>query len=109
MKYRLLGNSGLRVSEAGLGIMTFGEEWGWVLPRTKHARCTTSFARPGHFIDTANFFTNGSSESFLGEFMKDFQSFFRLRIYGVLPDWGRVTCDNTKQVSFKRHAVHGVQ
>jgi aryl-alcohol dehydrogenase-like predicted oxidoreductase len=29
MKYRLLGRSGLRVSEAALGTMTFGEEWGW--------------------------------------------------------------------------------
>jgi hypothetical protein len=26
MRYRLLGNSGLRVSEAALGAMTFGEE-----------------------------------------------------------------------------------
>lgn len=29
MRYRLLGNSGLRVSEAALGAMTFGEDWGW--------------------------------------------------------------------------------
>jgi aryl-alcohol dehydrogenase-like predicted oxidoreductase len=29
MKYRLLGNSGLRVSEMALGTMTFGEDWGW--------------------------------------------------------------------------------
>ena len=29
MRYRLLGNSGLRVSEAALGTMTFGEDWGW--------------------------------------------------------------------------------
>ena len=29
MKYRLLGNSGLRVSEISLGTMTFGEDWGW--------------------------------------------------------------------------------
>ena len=29
MKYRLMGNSGLRVSELGLGAMTFGnQEWG---------------------------------------------------------------------------------
>ena len=28
MRYRLLGNSGLRVSEAALGTMTFGEDWG---------------------------------------------------------------------------------
>jgi aryl-alcohol dehydrogenase-like predicted oxidoreductase len=25
----------------------------------------------GNFVDTANFYTNGTSESFLGEFMKD--------------------------------------
>lgn len=29
MNYRLLGKSGLRVSEFPLGTMTFGEEWGW--------------------------------------------------------------------------------
>ena len=29
MKYRLLGHSGLRVSEVSLGTMTFGEDWGW--------------------------------------------------------------------------------
>jgi aryl-alcohol dehydrogenase-like predicted oxidoreductase len=29
MRYRLLGKSGLRVSEAALGTMTFGDDWGW--------------------------------------------------------------------------------
>ena len=29
MQYRLLGHSGLRVSEAALGAMTFGDDWGW--------------------------------------------------------------------------------
>ena len=29
MRYRLLGNSGLRVSEMCLGTMTFGDDWGW--------------------------------------------------------------------------------
>ena len=29
MRYKLLGNSGLRVSELCLGTMTFGEDWGW--------------------------------------------------------------------------------
>ena len=33
MKYRLLGNSGLRVSEMALGAMTFGEDWGWGAPK----------------------------------------------------------------------------
>ena len=29
MKYRLLGDRELRVSEAALGTMTFGDEFGW--------------------------------------------------------------------------------
>jgi aryl-alcohol dehydrogenase-like predicted oxidoreductase len=29
MRYTLLGNSGLRVSEVALGTMTFGTDWGW--------------------------------------------------------------------------------
>src|SRR5260370_17488957 len=49
----------------------FGEEWAGVLPRTKHARCTTPFARPGaNFIDTANSYTNAPTKSFLPAFLK---------------------------------------
>lgn len=33
MKYKLLGNSGLRVSEGALGTMTFGDDWGWGAPK----------------------------------------------------------------------------
>jgi len=29
MKYRLLGKTGLQISEAVPGTMTFGDEWGW--------------------------------------------------------------------------------
>ena len=29
MRYKLLGNTGLRISELCLGTMTFGEESGW--------------------------------------------------------------------------------
>lgn len=29
MRYKLLGKSGLRVSELCLGTMTFGGTWGW--------------------------------------------------------------------------------
>jgi aryl-alcohol dehydrogenase-like predicted oxidoreductase len=72
MQYRLLGNSGLRVSEAALGTMTFGEEWGWGSPRDEARKVYDAFRNAGgNFIDTANFYTNGTSESFLGEFMKD--------------------------------------
>src|SRR4029077_20442245 len=72
MKYRLLGNSGLRVSEAALGTMTFGEEWGWGSVKDDARKLYDAFREAGgNFIDTANSYTKGTSESFLGEFMKD--------------------------------------
>src|SRR3984893_11690458 len=70
MKYRLLGNSGLRVSEAALGTMTFGEDWGWGTAKDEARKVYDAFREAGgNFIDTANLYTNGTSESFLGEFM----------------------------------------
>src|SRR3982075_3200839 len=72
MKYRLLGNSGLRVSEAALGTMTFGDDWGWGSAKEEARNVYDAFREAGgNFIDTANLYTNGTSESFLGEFMKD--------------------------------------
>jgi aryl-alcohol dehydrogenase-like predicted oxidoreductase len=71
MRYRLLGNSGLRVSEAALGAMTFGEDWGWGAAKDEAHKVYEAFREAGgNFIDTANIYTNGTSESFLGEFMK---------------------------------------
>ena len=71
MKYRLLGNSGLRVSEFSLGTMTFGDDWGWGSAKDEALKVYNAFREAGgNFIDTANLYTNGTSESFLGEFMK---------------------------------------
>jgi aryl-alcohol dehydrogenase-like predicted oxidoreductase len=71
MKYRLLGNSGLRVSEFALGTMTFGEDWGWGAPKDEAQKVYNAFREAGgNFIDTANVYTNGTSESLLGEFIK---------------------------------------
>ncbi len=71
MKYRLLGNSGLRVSEAALGTMTFGDDWGWGSAKDEARKVYDAFREAGgNFIDTANIYTNGTSESFLGEFME---------------------------------------
>jgi len=72
MRYRLLGNSGLRISEAALGTMTFGDDWGWGAAEDEARKVYDAFREVGgNFIDTANIYTNGTSESFLGEFMKD--------------------------------------
>lgn len=71
MRYRLLGKSGLRVSELCLGTMTFGEDWGWGSSRDESRQVLDAFLEAGgNFIDTANIYTNGSSETLLGEFLK---------------------------------------
>jgi len=71
MNYRLLGKSGLRVSEFALGTMTFGDDWGWGSVKDEAQKVYNTFRESGgNFIDTANIYTNGTSESFLGEFMK---------------------------------------
>jgi aryl-alcohol dehydrogenase-like predicted oxidoreductase len=71
MKYRLLGNSGLRVSEASLGTMTFGDEWGWGSPKDEAQKVYETYREAGgNFLDTANFYTGGTSEKFVGEFIK---------------------------------------
>src|ERR1700689_1915096 len=71
MKYRLLGKSGLRVSEASLGTLTFGDEWGWGSTKAEAQKVYEAYREAGgNFIDTANFYTGGTSETFLGEFMQ---------------------------------------
>ncbi len=71
MRYRLLGKSGLRVSELCLGTMTFGEDWGWGSSKDESRRVLDAFLEAGgNFIDTANVYTNGTSETLLGEFLK---------------------------------------
>src|SRR5262245_18959254 len=70
MRYRLLGNSGLRVSEVCLGTMTFGDDWGWGSAKEEAHKIYDAFRDVGgNFIDTANLYTNGTSETLLGEFM----------------------------------------
>lgn len=72
MKYRLLGNSGLRVAEMSLGTMTFGDDWGWGSSKDEARKVYEAYRDAGgNFIDTANMYTNGTSEQFLGEFMRD--------------------------------------
>ena len=69
MRYKLLGKSGLRVSELCLGTMTFGDDWGWGAPKEESRKMFDAFVQAGgNFIDTANNYTNGTSETFIGEF-----------------------------------------
>ncbi len=68
MRYTLLGDSGLRVSEFALGTMTFGTEWGWGADPAESRKQFELFAEAGgNFVDTANLYTNGSAERIVGE------------------------------------------
>ena len=80
MKYKLLGNSGLRVSEVALGTMTFGTEAGWGADKEISKKMFDTFVKAGgNFIDTANeIYTNGTSEKFVGEFIHSNREFIVL-------------------------------
>jgi aryl-alcohol dehydrogenase-like predicted oxidoreductase len=70
MRYKLLGRSGLRVSEVCLGTMTFGEDWGWGSSKEESRKVFEAFVEAGgNFIDTANNYTDGTSERYVGEFI----------------------------------------
>ncbi|MEL7371065.1 MAG: aldo/keto reductase [Myxococcota bacterium] len=70
--YHLLGRTGLRVSPLALGTMTFGNEWGWGADRaTAEALFDKYLEAGGNFVDTADLYTNGTSESWLGEMIAD--------------------------------------
>lgn len=70
MNYQLLGHSGLRVSDFCLGTMTFGEDWGWGAAKDEARKIYDAYREAGgNFIDTANVYTDGSSEKLVGEFI----------------------------------------
>ena len=70
MKYRTFGHYGLRVSDFFLGTMTFGEDWGWGAPLEECRKIFTAYAEAGgNVIDTANQYTNGASESIVGDLL----------------------------------------
>lgn len=72
MRYRLLGRTGLYVSEICLGTMTYGGKGRWeVVGRLgvaeAQAQIKAAFDAGVNFIDTANVYSEGDSETIVGE------------------------------------------
>jgi aryl-alcohol dehydrogenase-like predicted oxidoreductase len=74
MRYEFLGESTLRVSEIGLGTMTFGEQ---NTQKEAFEQLDLAFSRGVNFIDTAEMYpvptkpeTQGRTETFVGEWLK---------------------------------------
>lgn len=87
MKYKLLGRSGLKVSELCLGTMGFGKEWGWGADRESSMAIMETFANSGgNFIDTANRYTEGTSEKWIGEFIQSNRDHFVIATKYTLHD-----------------------
>lgn len=68
MRFRLLGRTGLRVSELCLGTMVFGDtRAGWGADEAESEQMIARFAEAGgNFIDTANYYAGGQSERIVG-------------------------------------------
>jgi len=77
MQYKNLGSTGLKVSELCLGCMTFGvPERGdhpWTLPEAESRPIIRQAVDSGiNFFDTANTYSDGTSEEIVGRALKDF-------------------------------------
>lgn len=71
MKYRLLGRTGLRVSDLCLGTMSFGTQWGFGADEaTSHAVLDAYREAGGNFLDTANKYHGGETEEFVGRWLE---------------------------------------
>ena len=87
MLYKLFGKSGLRVSELCLGTMTFGKEWGTGADKEESKKIFDAFVeKGGNFVDTANRYTEGTSEKWLGEFIASQRDYFVLATKYTLYD-----------------------
>ncbi|NCH73837.1 aldo/keto reductase [Cronobacter sakazakii] len=77
MQYKQLGKTDLQVSRLCLGCMTFGEpdrgNHAWTLPE-ESSRLIIKHAIDGgiNFFDTANSYSDGSSEEIVGRALRDF-------------------------------------
>jgi aryl-alcohol dehydrogenase-like predicted oxidoreductase len=76
MKYRLLGQTGLYVSELCLGTMTYGSAGFWAVmggldQAAVSAQIRYAFEQGINFIDTANVYSLGQSEQLVGQALRD--------------------------------------
>ncbi|TDS97056.1 aryl-alcohol dehydrogenase-like predicted oxidoreductase [Rahnella sp. BIGb0236] len=77
MQYTTLGKTGLKVSKLCLGCMTFGEPdrgtHAWTLPEESSRPIIQQALDAGiDFFDTANSYSDGSSEEIVGRALRDF-------------------------------------
>jgi aryl-alcohol dehydrogenase-like predicted oxidoreductase len=102
---RILGRSGIRVSDACLGTMTFGLGWG---PDrgADEATCCEIYAAfrdaGGNFVDTANLYTNGDSEAIVGRLVAGERDEIVLATKFTLPAGGDANAVGSHRKSLRK-------
>ncbi|HEV2092056.1 MAG TPA: aldo/keto reductase [Rubrobacter sp.] len=71
MRYRELGETGMRVSEISLGTWAFGGDWGTVGEDDAYAALNRAVDLGVNFLDTADAYGDGRSERLIGRLLKD--------------------------------------
>ncbi len=71
MKYRILGRTGFKISEIGLGTWQLGGKWGQPFDHKSAEKILNTAVDHGvNFIDTADVYSDGNSEHSVGKFIK---------------------------------------
>jgi aryl-alcohol dehydrogenase-like predicted oxidoreductase len=106
MKYRYLGRSGLLVSRICLGTMTFGnKDWGCDLEASR-AIVKAFIDGGGNFIDTADAYSAGDSESMLGDILRDYR---REDLVIATKGWFATGSAVTMRGSSRKHIVEACE
>lgn len=111
MRYKLLGQSGLRVSELCLGAGTFGTDWGPLgSDKEQSRRIFDAFAEAGgNFVDTSNRYQEGTSERLVGEFIGSERDLFvigsKYSLYDLYGQWS----DPNASGSHRKNLVRSVE
>jgi len=108
MRYTTFGNrTGLRVSELALGTSNFGTKWATGADEPTSARIFTTFAEAGGtFIDTADTYQRGESETYLAKFLASDREHFTLAskfTFGTAGQTGVSKTGNSRKTM--RHAL----
>jgi aryl-alcohol dehydrogenase-like predicted oxidoreductase len=112
MKYRLLGRSGLRVSELCLGCATFGVNWGPIGSDKEQSRqILEAFVEAGgNFIDTSNRYQESQSETWLGEFIAGRRDWFVTATkYSLFDQTGANNQDPNAHGNHRKNLIRSVE
>ncbi len=102
MDYRVLGSTGVKVSALCFGTMSFGGDADKATSQAMFNRCRDAGI---NFFDTANVYSNGVAEEYLGEFIRD----CRDEIVLTTKVWGKMGTDVNAGGSSRRHIMQAVE